>query len=198
MVKGNRRAAVLATAFVLAPSLLAAQARPMGTRAPGSAATPEAVRGWLTELEQIGERLQAAHSRVSQDAELQRTQEALMRDMKTAMLRVDPELDRVEARARAIVGEMNLASQRNDRAAYQRLAGELGQLRQRVVRAEGTVMQQPTIAQRARSYEAMLRRKMTAQEPRFEQLLERSRELQTRLQRAASQGVRPAPPRRTP
>ena len=86
------------------PAALQAQAaRPASARAAAPAASAEAnARAWQAELMQIQSRLQAAHNRVMQDAQLRGRQEALMRDVKAAMQRADPGLDALAQRVQTM------------------------------------------------------------------------------------------------
>jgi predicted nucleic acid-binding Zn-ribbon protein len=194
------RTGALAFALLVLPAAVAAQARPADARAPRAPAAPPAgaVREWVAELQSIGTRLQAAHSRALGDEQLRRMQDQLMRDMEAAMLRVDPELDRLAERARAIDPEMKAARRQNDRARYQALARELGQIQQRVMRAQDAVLRQPPFAARARGHDELLRREMMKWEPALDSLLERSKELQARVNRAMQQAQPAGPRRRTP
>ncbi|HEX5726491.1 MAG TPA: hypothetical protein VFX98_13540 [Longimicrobiaceae bacterium] len=189
------RAGTLALALLLFPAAAGAQARPSNSTAP-RVPSAEEVRGWMTELQQIGARLQAAHSRALQDPQLRRAQDALMRDMQEAMLRVDPELDRLADRARAIPLEVQGAQQAGDRTRAAGLLRELQGIQQRVMRAEALVLRQPAFAARTRGYEELLRREMTKSEPELDRLLDRSRDLKERVERVLRQRRQPEGPRR--
>lgn len=195
MINRVQRAGVLAVALLALPAMLPAQARPATARP--AAASPAEVRGWTSELRLIGERLQAAHTRAMQDPELRAAGEALARDIKTAMERADPELDRLATRARGMQEEMRAAEQRGDRTRLTTLMRELDGIQERFVRAQEAAMRSGDLLERNRRYEARLRARLVQIEPETDRLLERSRDLQSRIQRAmsAQQGTGP---RRTP
>jgi predicted membrane-bound mannosyltransferase len=177
----------------MVPAALAAQTpRPVNARAaaPQSAAAASA-RGWITELQQIQSRLQAAHNRVMQDPQVREAQESLFRDVKTAMQRADPGLDALARRVESMQAEAAAAVQRGDRARVQQLNAELVPIQQRFMRAQQTVMRQPGIAQRSTALEQRMHARMLQVEPETDRLLARGRELQGRLMQA---GVAPSRP----
>ena len=183
---------------MLIPATLGAQAGPRAVNAraavpPAGAATANA-REWMAELQRIQARLQQVHNQVMQDAALRTTQEAFMRDVKAAMLRVDPGLDALATRVQGMQQQAAAAQQRRDLRTLQQLNADLGPIQQRFMRAQQQVMQQPAIAARARRIESQLHQRMLAVEPQTDQLLERGRGLQARLvrlqQRLAQAGPR--------
>jgi len=198
----TRRAGLLAIVVLVIPAALGAQARPATARVPGASqptTTRDEARAWMTELQGISQRLQAAHNRAMQDPQLSSTQAALMRDIKTAMERQDPQLPQLAERVRALEAEARAAQGRNDAARVQTLTREFATIRQRFMRAQQSVLQQPAIAQRARAFDARLHSRLIEVEPRTDQLLARSKELQERIRQAVNSARPPAAaPRRTP
>ncbi|HEX8692309.1 MAG TPA: hypothetical protein VF746_07830 [Longimicrobium sp.] len=196
------RAAALAVTFLAVPAALAAQQRQMSTRPPSPSATAEAAaRTWFNELQRISARLQAAHNRAMQDAQLRTAQEAFMRDVKAAMQRQDPGLDALAGRVRQIQAEGAAAQQRGDRVRLRELNRELSQIQARFMAAQQAVMRQPAIAQRARVLEEQLHSRMVQVEPETDRLIERGKDLQLRLMRAtgrAPQGALPGQPTSRP
>ncbi len=189
MTSHTRRAGVLALTLAGLPVALSAQARPTATRvaAPAaSAATPsrEQARAQMAELRTIAARLQGIHARAMRTGDLTTTQATLMRDIKAAMERQDPELPRLATRVKAMETEARTAEARNDVARKQALAREFATIQSRFMRAQQTVMRQPDIARRARAFDDRLHRQMVAADPQTDQLLARSRQLQARLQGA--------------
>jgi hypothetical protein len=177
--------AALAAALLALPATLEAQARTTAARpaTPSSAAAANA-RTWLNELQRISARLQAAHNRAMQDDALRTAQETFMRDVKVAMQRVDPGLDGMATRVRAIQAEGAAAQQRGDRARLRTLNQELSQVQARFMTAQQAVMRQPAMARRAAVLEQQLHTRMLQVEPETDQLIERGKELQARLARA--------------
>jgi hypothetical protein len=172
-------------AFLALPARLAAQnPHTVAARAPAPSAEASA-RGWMAELQQIQARLQAAHNRVMQDAQLRARQETLMADVKTAMLRLDPGLDALAARVESMQSEAASAQQRGDRARLQQLNAQLVPIQQRFMRAQQRVMEQPAMRTRAQQLEQLLHARMLQAEPATDRLLERGRDLQGRLMQLA-------------
>ena len=178
---------MLAFAIVSLPAALFAQApRPTVARtsAPAAAPTREQARAMMSELQVIAARLQTIHSQAMSSGNLAATQTTLMRDIKAAMERQDPQLPRLADRVKAMENEAAAAQSRNDAARTRALAQEFTTIQQRFMRAQQAVMQQPAIAQRARAFDDRLHRQMVAVDPQTDQLLARSRQLQATLQRA--------------
>lgn len=199
----TRRAGVLAFALIALPAALSAQTRPTPTRVAAPAATPsrEQARAMMAELRTIAARLQGIHSRAMRTGDLSATQATLMRDIKAAMERQDPELPRLATRVKAMEAEARAAEARNDVARKQALAREFATIQGRFMRAQQTVMKQPDIARRASAFDARLHRQMVAADPQTDQLLARSRQLQAGLQRALASQAQTGPAagtRRTP
>jgi hypothetical protein len=177
--------AAFAAALVLPATAVAQSPRQVDARATVSTPASESVaRAWMVEMQQIQARLQAAHNRVMQDARLRGRQEALMNDVKAAMLRVDPGLDALARRVTAMQAEAASAEQRRDGARLRQLNAELVPIQQRFMRAQQQVMQQPGFQQRAHELEEQLHARMLQVEPETDRLIVRGRELQTRLLRA--------------
>lgn len=200
MSRNTVRAGLVVLAAMALPGHAAAQTRAVTARAPGTAEAPsrEEARSSLTELQGITARLQAAHNRAMEDAALRTAQQALARDVKAAMERLDPELPALADRVRRMEEEARAAQERGDAPRVQALTRDFAQIRQRFMRAQTQALQQPELAERARAFDELLHRRMLAAEPLTDQLLARSRELQERLRGAFSSRGRTAPPRRTP
>lgn len=182
MTRRSTRAAAIAAALMIPAALQAQAARPASARAAAPAASAEAnARAWQAELMQIQSRLQAAHNRVMQDAQLRGRQEALMRDVKAAMQRADPGLDALAQRVQTMQADAASAQQRGDRARLQQLNQQLGPIQERFMRAQQQVMQQPAFRDRASALERQLHARMLQVEPETDRLLERGRDLQLRL-----------------
>ncbi len=184
------RAAALAAALMVPAALQAQASRPVNARAAAPGAVSEATaRQWMAELQQIQARLQAAHNRVMQDAQLRGAQESLMQDVKSAMQRTDPGLDALAAQVERMRNMAATAAQRGDRARLQQLNAELVPIQQRFMAAQQQVMQQPAIRQRAAALEQRLHARMLQVEPETDRLLSRGRELQGRLLQVAQQAA---------
>jgi len=201
------RASLIAAAAAALPLGLSAQRTPAPrTAASRAAAMPPAsggptltaaqreMQGWYMELMQIGQRLQNAQLRAMQDPQLRAEQEALGRDLKAAVVRVDPGLANLEPRARAMEAEALRAKQAGDQARLAKLIQDAQQIQVRLMNAQNRVMrEQPALAARGKSFEEKLRRKMIQVEPQTMALVERGKVLQSRLataSRAQQQGAR--------
>jgi len=179
------------SAAMLIPAALGAQARtpvlstaarPVNARAPAPAASANAsAREMMIEMQRIQARLQAVHNQVMQDPALRASQESFMREVKAAMLRVDPGLDALAHRVEAMQQQVIAAQQRRDMRALQQLSTELAPIQQRFMRAQEQVVRQPAIAAHARQLETQLHTRMLRVEPETDRLLERGKQLQARL-----------------
>ena len=196
------RAAAFAAALTVPAALHSQRARPVEARAavPARSSVPTAAiensaRLWYAELQQIQGRLQVAHNRVMQDGQVRGQQETFMRDVKVAMLRVDPGLDALAARVEGMQAQAQAAQQRGDRPQLQRLNTDLIAIQQRFLRAQQQVMRQPGLSQRAQQLEQTLHTRMLQVEPETDRLLARGKLLQGRLiqvQQAMVQARAPA------
>ncbi|MDB4948964.1 MAG: hypothetical protein JWM27_1613 [Gemmatimonadetes bacterium] len=183
------------------PAALHAQ-RPVTARVPSAAApssvSREEMRSWMAELQQIGARLQAATERAMRsDPALRAAQDSLADEVRRSMEGADPGLERLAARARALAGEAQRASQTGDPARVGALMDEADDIQARFRAARRRALGRPQLAARVRAFETRLRMRLHAEEPQLDQLLARGSDLQERLQRAASlqkQMMRAAPP----
>ena len=116
-----------------------------------------------------------------QDGQVRGQQEAFMRDVKVAMLRVDPGLDALAARVEGMQVQAQSAQQHGDRPQLQRLNTDLIAIQQRFLRAQQQVMRQPALSQRAQQLEQTLHTRMLQVEPETDRLLARGKLLQGRL-----------------
>lgn len=185
-------AAVLSAAVLMPAGMAAQAARPVNARANVPAARqapPPAAREVIGELQRIQTRLQAVHNQVMQDASLRTAQESFMRDVKAAMLRVDPGLDALATRVQGMQQRAAEAQQRGDARTLQQLNTELAPIQERFMRAQQRVMQQPAFAARARTMETQLHQRMLRVEPETDHLLERGKTLQARLVQMQQQAV---------
>lgn len=194
MLNRTLRAAAVALAVAALPASLAAQQRPPSAQraaapraaAPTLTAAQREAQGWYRELMQIGQRLQAAQLRAMQDPQLKTAQEQLGRDLKAAIVRADPTLANVDARARAMEAEARQAQQAGDQARMARLAQEAQQIQVKVMNAQQKALRDnPALATRARGFEEQLRRKMVQVEPQTMALVARGQELQGKLSQVA-------------
>jgi hypothetical protein len=185
-----RRASVVAVLVTLAPAAAFAQVRQMGVEVPSAqklappAGARESVINWYGELQSISGHMQRVHDRALQDPALRQSRDRLMNLVQQSMDRTDPELPRLYARVSQIDADMGQARARNDGPRFQALEMEKAQIQARFMRVRGSVLRQPEIAQQARAYEELLRRRMIQIEPLTENLLTRSRELQRLLEDA--------------
>jgi len=167
------------------------QPQPQRTAAPRAGApalTPaqREAQGWYTELMQIGARLQAAQVKAMEDPQLKAAQEQLGKDFKEAIVKADPSLAGIDARAQAMEAEAQRAQQAGDQAKLARLTQEAQQIQLKVMTAQQRVLQENSaLATRARNFEEQLRRKMVQVEPQTMSLVARGQELQGKLEQVA-------------
>lgn len=185
-------APLLALALAAVPAGLAAQkASPRATRAsaPAAAASQREMQTWYAELQQIGARVQGVKVKALQASPaLRAREEALAKELKAAMLRADPTLAAVEARAPALEAEGRRAQQAGDQAKLMRLMEEVRQIELRVLNAQQKVLQGNSgLLAKLRAFETDLRKKMVEVEPQLPQLLQRAELLQGKLQAALRQ-----------
>lgn len=189
------RAPLVVLALAVLPLSLSAQQR-TATRqpqvrptagAPALTAEQREMQAWYAELQQIGARLQAAHARAMQDPALRARQEALARDFRAAVLRVDPGLAGVEGRARTMEAEARRAQQAGDQASFMKLMEEARQIEIRIMNAQKKLLEDPAFAGRVRAFETELRKKMVEVEPQTPQLIARAELLQGKLMQAMRQ-----------
>lgn len=194
MSKSTLRAAAVALALTALPAGLFAQQRqpqPQRTSAPRAAApAPGAAQreaqAWYAELMQIGQRLQAAQVKAMEDPQLRAGQEQLGRELKAAVVKADPGLAGVDARAQAMEAEARRAQQAGDQETLLRLGQEAQQIQIRVMNAQQRALRDnPALAARANGFEEQLRRRMVQVEPQTMALVARGQELQGRLEQAA-------------
>lgn len=175
---------LLAFGLLSLPAGVEAQQRTSAT-APTLTAAQREMQGWYRELQEIGTRLQAAQVRAMQDPALRSMQESLAKEFKAAMLKADPTLAGLEERARALEAQARRAQQARDEAAMNRLAEQARQIELRLMNAQKEVMQDPAFVRRAQAFEEALQKRMLEVEPQTPALVQRGKELQARLMRAA-------------
>jgi hypothetical protein len=196
LFKRTIRAAAVALAVTTLPTAILAQQRqptPQRTSVPRAqpaapALTPaqREMQGWYTELMQIGGRLQQAQVKAMQDPQLRAAQEQLGKDFRTAIERADPSLAGLEARAQAMEAEAQRAQQAGDQAKLAQLTQQAQGIQSKLMSAQQRALRDnPALAQRARTFEEQLRRRMVQVEPQTMSLVERGKELQGKLEAAA-------------
>lgn len=194
MLKHTLGATLLALAIAAAPAT--AQQKTAPAAAAPSASAPRAPQptaeqqAWLTELQQIGQRLQAAQMKALQDSELRAQQEALGAEFKAAMEKQDPGLAGVAQRVETMEAEARKAEQSGDEAKMKQLTQEAQQIQMRFAKAQAEALKNPALAAKAEAFEDKIEKKVIEIEPEAPKLLARGQELQAKL--AASVQQKPA------
>ncbi len=179
----------VALAALVLPSSLLAQQQP--APAPQAAQQPtQEVQAWFMELQQISGKLGEIQVRALQDPELQAAHNMLGTEVKAAMDKVDPGLAASVERVGALEQEAVKAQEAGDQAKLAQLAQEAQQIQTRFVNAQSTVLQQPELAAKVQAFQTRLEQRMIEIDPEARTLINRLRELETKLQAA----MQPASP----
>jgi hypothetical protein len=176
------RAPLLILALAANPAILSAQGGPPTPPSAEAAAAMRDMQTWYTELQEIGQRLAGVQQQVMQDVALRTRQEGIARAMKEAMLRADPTLEAMEARAGVLEVEARQAQQSGDQARLMQLAQEAQQIQARVMAAQQQALQSGDLAARVQAFEKDVRARMAQVDPQSPMLIERAEALQTRIQ----------------
>lgn len=183
------RSAVFTLALLAAPAALSAQ-QPAAAPAPTPA--EQETRAWLQELQQIGAKLQALQVQALTDPALKAQHEALGAEIESAVRKADPSLAGLTERVQALDTQIREAQQKGDRDAFQKLVTEGRQLEERFVRARATVLQDPALAAKAKSFGETLEKKMIELDASLPRMLARGQELQGKLETALKAQQPPA------
>lgn len=184
MTRSMQLFVVALVALLLPTSLLAQQ----GSAPAAQAQQPtQEVQAWFMELQQISGKLGEIQVRALQDPELQAAQNMLGTEVKAAMDKVDPGLAASVERVGALEQEAMKAQQEGDQAKLAQLAQEAQQIQTRFVTAQSTVLEQPELAAKVEAFQTRLERRMIEVDPEARTLIQRLRELETKLQTAMQQ-----------
>jgi ABC-type proline/glycine betaine transport system substrate-binding protein len=162
-------------ALLVAPAALTAQ-QPTAPPPP----SPE-VQGWITEIQQLEQRLGPIQARAMEDAGLQQAQTELNAAIVTALMQSTPEVQADLRRIETIQPELRAAQEAGDEEQLRRLVTEAQQLQQRLGEAQMRVLQQPEIAAQAEAFQTRLEARMIEIEPQAEAMLQRFLSLQTQI-----------------
>jgi len=172
------RSVVAALALTLAPAALVAQQQP----APTQQQQPSAeVQGWITEIQQLEQRLGPIQARAMEDPQLQQAQTELNAAVIAALTQGDAAVQADLRRVETIQPELRAAQESGDQAQFQRLATEAQQLQQRLAQAQARAMQQPEIAAQADAFQTRLQTRMVEVDPEAEALIQRFVALQAQI-----------------
>lgn len=171
-----RKMLVALAALLVIPAGLTAQGAP----AP-QAEMPEQVRSWLTEMQGIHQRLESIQQQALQDPQLVTQQQELGESIKTAMEKIDPSLNESMSRVQDLEVAAQAAQQEGDQAKLQQLAQEAQQIQQRFLTAQEQALQQPELASQVTAFQTRLEQKMAEVDPEASKLIERFRELESKI-----------------
>ncbi|MDQ3521390.1 MAG: penicillin-binding transpeptidase domain-containing protein, partial [Gemmatimonadota bacterium] len=182
------RASFVALATLLLPLGLAAQQRPVAQqRAAAPTPAQQQAQGWYMELQGIQMQLGPAIAQAMRDPKIQAAQQALGAAIQAALNKADPGLAALEPRMKALEAEAAKAQQAGDRAKLQKLMQDAAPIQQRLMRAQQVVFNQPAVMSRANAFESQLQAKLIQVDPKNGPLIQRSKQLQTQLQRVMQQ-----------
>jgi hypothetical protein len=182
------RASFVALATLLLPLGLAAQQRPVAQqRAAAPTPAQQQAQGWYMELQGIQMQLGPAIAQAMRDPRIQAAQKALGAEIQAALNKADPGLAALEPRMKAMEAEAAKAQQAGDRARLQKLMQDAAPIQQRLMRAQQAVFNQPAVVRKANAFESQLQAKLIQIDPKNGPLIQRSKQLQTQLQRVMQQ-----------
>jgi hypothetical protein len=139
------------------------------------------------ELQGIQMQLGPAIAQAMRDPKIQAAQQALGAAIQAALNKADPGLAALEPRMKALEAEAAKAQQAGDRAKLQKLMQDAAPIQQRLMRAQQVVFNQPAVMSRANAFESQLQAKLIQVDPKNGPLIQRSKQLQTQLQRVMQQ-----------
>jgi hypothetical protein len=168
---------LLALSFVPA-ALVAQQRMPQPETAPEP---PPQVQVWISEAQQIQQRLEPIHTRAMEDPALRQAQTELSGAIVVALMQAGPEVQADIRRVETIQPELRAAQDSGNQEQLQRLVREAQQLQQRLAQAQSRVMERPEIAAQAEAFQTRLQARMVALEPRAEAMLQRLMALQAQI-----------------
>jgi chromosome segregation ATPase len=169
----SKRALLTAALMVGLPMAAAAQA--------GGAGSQAEVEGLLREMQQVHTQLEGLQQQALQDPQLSAAQEELGEEIKVAMERIDPQMEQRLSRIEALEGEAASAHQAGNGERLQELMAEAQQIQQHFMNVQQQALEQPQIATKVDAFQTRLERRMVEMNPEAEGLINRFRELETRL-----------------
>ncbi|CAN5783025.1 hypothetical protein BH20GEM3_BH20GEM3_07810 [soil metagenome] len=182
------RASFVALATLLLPLGLGAQQRPVAQqRAAAPTPAQQQAQGWYMELQGIQMQLGPAIAQAMRDPKIQAAQQALGTAIQAALNKADPGLAALEPRMKVLEAEAAKAQQAGDGAKLQKLMQDAAPIQQRLMRAQQVVFNQPAVMSRANAFESQLQAKLIQIDPKNGPLIQRSKQLQTQLQRVMQQ-----------
>lgn len=180
--KWTKRILLGASVAIVTPALALAQA-------PRSAPPSEQeLQTLFSEMQEVHQQLEVLQAEALQDASLSADQERLGEEIREAMQRLDPMMNRRMARVQAIESEAIAAQQANDGQKLQALMGEAQQIQQHFMMVQESALEEPEIASRLADFQSRLEAKMIAVNPSAEALLTRFRELEDQIEAAMFSG----------
>lgn len=185
MIRRARRKILLAIASLALPTTLAAQqparSAPVSARRPAPAKRPPAAEALLSELQVINAKLEALQARALQDPQLRAAQQSLGVAIKTAMTRIDPELEQSVARGHQLQQQALAARQKGDQATLQKLSAEMQEVQQRFFTVQQEVVAEPALAAQLKSFQDGVQKKMADLDASAPQMIIRFGQLQSQL-----------------
>lgn len=147
-----------------------------------AAPASEEVQAWLVEAQQIQQRLSQVQQQVLADPQIAEEREALGEQVQAAMIEADPELEQSMEQIQELEPQMAEAQQAGDQERLNELVAQARAMEQRFQEAQSEALEDPTLRETVLAFNARIEERMLEIEPETPQLIERLRELQTRLQ----------------
>jgi hypothetical protein len=152
-------------------------------QSPAQASSPsqQEVNGWLEEIQQLHLRLESIQMRALEDPGLSAAQHQLGEEIRDAMTAVDPQLAQRMGRIEVLEDEAQKAAAAGNEARFRELEMEAHQIQQHFFGVQGQVLQSAAIDAKVRAFQARLESRMAEVDPTAKGLIDRFRELETKL-----------------
>jgi len=179
--------ALIALAFALgSPGLASAQIAPGQAPSQEEGATQQEMQSWFAELQQIHGQLESIQIRALQDPQISAAQEDLGVAIREAMEAADPTIEQQLARVETLENEASEANEAGNRERLEQLAAEAQAIQQHFMGLQEQVLVQPEFAGKLADFQTRLEEKMVEIDPIASTLINRFRELESKL--AAAMG----------
>jgi hypothetical protein len=138
-------------------------------------------RPMRAEVGQVEAALAEIESRALRDPELVRMDEALGAELMEAMVREDPGLASAASLLPLLQERYGRAIQAGDAAAAAQVSGRIASIERRYLRAQSAALRDPSLAERADRFHALLRRRMVETDAAAESLFRRYAKLREQM-----------------
>src|SRR5690606_31117791 len=178
------RAFIAAVFGIALPALAVAQGSPApAPAAEGTelSAQEEEMQGWYMELQELHTQLEAIQQQALADQTLAARQEALGEEIRVAMEARDSTMATRIERMSALEAEAMAAQEANNVARLQELMDEANGIQEHLFGLQQQIVEEPAIAAKLDLFQTDLQQKMLQLNPNVQQMMDRFRELETKL-----------------